>query len=137
MAISKKNREVVRLKFGGKCAYTGTALKDDWQVDHIKPKINYRGVNCDDIENLFPAQRIVNHYKGALPLDVFRNWFLGGLSDRLKKLPKNPKVASSVKKKAYLLEVAALFGITEDKPFSGKFYFENTGFQIQNNDSTG
>ena len=77
-----------------------------------------------NFDNMFPSQKIVNHYKGSLDLETFRNWFLGGLHERLKKLPKNPKVEKSHKRKAYLLEVASLFGISEDIPFSGKFYFE-------------
>jgi 5-methylcytosine-specific restriction endonuclease McrA len=130
MYISKKDREIVKNKFGGKCAYSGTELKEDWQVDHIKPRIMYEiGAypyegNPNDISNLVPCQRIINHYKRALPLETFRTWFLGGLHERLKKLPKNPKVEKSHKKKAYLLEVASLFGISEDVAFSGKFYFE-------------
>lgn len=117
-------------KFGGKCAYTGTVLEDDWQVDHLKPKIGYEvgpyryEGDPNDILNLVPAQRIVNHYKRSSPIDLFRTWLLGGLHERLKKLPKNPKIEKSAKKKAYLLEVAGLFGITEEKPFDGKFYFE-------------
>jgi len=59
-----------------------------------------------------------------LDLETFRTWFLSGLHTRLKKLPKNPKVEKSIKHKRYLLEVASLFGISEDRPFSGKFYFE-------------
>lgn len=128
--MKKETRQMIFNKYDGRCAYTGTELKDDWQIDHIKPKIMfkigsypYEG-NPDDISNLVPCQRIVNHYKRALPLETFRNWFLAGLHERLKKLPKNPKVEKSRKKKAYLLEVASLFGITEDKAFSGEFYFE-------------
>jgi 5-methylcytosine-specific restriction endonuclease McrA len=125
-----KKRKLIFDKFGGKCAYTGTDLKDDWQVDHIKPRIMYEigsypyEGNPNDISNLVACQKIVNHYKRALPLETFRTWFLGGLHERLKKLPKNPKTEKSHKRKAYLLEVASLFGITENKPFSGKFYFE-------------
>jgi 5-methylcytosine-specific restriction endonuclease McrA len=37
MYISKKNRELVKNMFGGKCAYTGTDLLPDWQVDHVSP----------------------------------------------------------------------------------------------------
>lgn len=130
MYISKKNREIIKQKYGGKCAYTGTVLKDDWQVDHVKPVIRNwfsKGAMCEEnhcLDNMVPVQKIVNHYKGSLDLETFRTWFLGGLHDRLKKLPKNPKVKKSIRKKEYLLEVAGLFGITEDKPFSGKFYFE-------------
>jgi hypothetical protein len=34
MKISKIDREIVRMKFGGKCAYSGTELEHDWQVDY-------------------------------------------------------------------------------------------------------
>ena len=130
MYISKKNREIIKQKFGGKCAYTGTELKDDWQVDHVEPLIRNWWTNtamnekAHNIKNMFPVQKIVNHYKGSLGLETFRTWYLGGLHERLKKLPKNPKVEKSIKRKAYLLEVAQLFGIEIDKPFSGTFYFE-------------
>jgi len=128
--MNKKLRQQVYNKYGGKCAYSGTDLKDDWQVDHVKPRIMYEvGVypyegDPNHIDNLVPCQRIINHYKRALPLNDFRTWFLGGLHTRLKKLPRNPKVGKSIKRKAYLTEVAALFNITEDKPFKGTFYFE-------------
>ena len=99
-------------------------------MDHVKPRIMfeigcypYEG-NPNDINNLVPCQKIINHYKRALDLETFRTWFLGGLHVRLKRLPKNPKVEKSIKHKEYLLEVAYLFGISEDKPFGGKFYFE-------------
>ena len=130
MYISKKDREIIKQKFGGKCAYTGTELKDDWQVDHVEPLIRNWWTNtamfeCNHkLDNMFPVQKIVNHYKGSLDLETFRTWYLGGLHERLNKLPKNPKVEKSIKRKAYLLEVAQLFGIEIDKPFSGTFYFE-------------
>ena len=79
---------------------------------------------ADNIDNMFPAQKIINHYKNSLSLEDFRICYLAGLHERLKKLPKNPRVEKSIKHKAYLLEVAQLFGITENKPFDGKFYFE-------------
>lgn len=122
------DRQKIFEKFGGKCAYSGTDLKDDWQIDHIEPKTFFQitgksGQNDDD--NLFPCQRIINHYKRGLSLEHFRSWYLGGLHERMKKLPKNPKSKRGIRRKAYILEVAELFGITEDTPFSGIFYFEN------------
>ena len=130
MYISKKDRGLIKMKFGGKCAYTGTDLKDDWQVEHVKPLVRNWWTNTSmfpeahKLENMVPVQKIVNHYKGSLDLETFRNWFLGGLHERLKKLPKNPKVEKSKRKKEYILEVARLFNISEDNPFSGRFYFE-------------
>ena len=127
MYIPKKLRAKVYNKYGGLCAYSGTPLKDDWQVDHIVPVKKFEmGMdgNPNDIDNLMPVQRIINHYKNCLSLDKFKSWYLGGLHERLKKLPKNPRVKKSIRHKEYLLEVADLFGIKPDKPFDGKLYFE-------------
>jgi hypothetical protein len=131
----KINREQVYNKYGGLCGYSGTPLEDDWQVDHIVPQRvahffnieRYRekyGINSvDDIENLIPCQKIINHYKRSLSLEEFRTLWLGGLHKRLDK-PKNPRTEKSRKTKEYRLKVASYFGITPDKPFSGVFYFE-------------
>lgn len=129
MNISKKHREIIKNKFGGRCAYSGTILEDDWQVDHVIPKKHliqkYDDItNHNDIENLVPCQKIINHYKRSYDIELFRTWLLGGLHNRLKRLPKNPKVQKSIKHKEYMFKVAGYFGITEDKPFTGIFYFE-------------
>jgi len=130
MYISKKNREIIKQKFCCRCAYSGTILEDDWQVEHIKPVRRNWWTNTAEnkenhnLDNMFPVQKIINHYKHSYSLDDFRNWLLAGLHERLKKLPKNPKTEKSIKHKKYMLEVAQFFGITEDKPFSGIFYFE-------------
>ena len=55
MYISKKNKEIIKQKFGGKCAYTGKILSDDWQVDHMVSKIKHQynsRLNCSSIEEL-------------------------------------------------------------------------------------
>jgi len=130
MYISKKDRETIRMKFGGKCAYTGTELKPDWQVDHVKPVRRNWTTNtaehpdAHNLDNMVPVQRIVNHYKNSLELELFRTWLLGGLHERLKKVPKNPKSEKSKRRKEYILEVAGLFNIDCSTPFSGRFYFE-------------
>lgn len=129
MYISKKDREIIKNKFGGKCAYSGTELEDDWQVDHIKPIVRNlfsKGAvfeNDHHIDNMYPCQKIINHYKGSLDLETFRTWFLGGLHKRIDK-PKNPRTEKSKRKKEYLNKVASYFGITPTNPFSGKFHFE-------------
>lgn len=130
MYISKKKREQIKNKFGGKCAYSGTPLEDDWQCDHVEPVVrNWWDGTCrfpenHNMDNLVPCQRVINKYKGSLSLETFRTWFMAGLHERLAKLPKNPRTEKSIKKIQYLRKVAGYFGITEDKPFSGKFYFE-------------
>lgn len=130
MYISKKDREFIKQKFGGKCAYSGTELEPDWQVDHIIPVVRDWWTNtamfedAHNLDNMVPVQKLINHYKGSLRLEEFRTWLLGGLHLRLKKVPKNPRTEKGAKKKAYILKVASYFGITEETPFSGKFYFE-------------
>ena len=115
------NREVIYKKFGGLCAYSGTPLEEDWQIDHLIP-IRHGGT--DDVSNLLPVQRILNHYKRALTLNDFRVLWLGGLHKRLAKLPKHPRTEKGHRRKDYLLKVASYFDIKSDKPFSGEFYFE-------------
>lgn len=168
MYISKKIREQVYNKFGGKCAYTGQPLDDKWQVDHAEPLIRkqrfqkagwfYKGtknpvensrrmseeelasINAEYrlprvvpdgyvypqnhcIENMIPAISIINHYKGGLTVEEFRR-YISDLHVRLAKLPKNTSVIKTESRIKYLFEVAGLFGITPEKPFTGKFYFE-------------
>jgi len=126
--MTPKKRELIKLKFDGLCAYSGTPLEDDWQVDHVVPKLRYElGLaegHVNDLENLVPVQKIINHYKRSLSLEDFRTWYLGGLHERLGKLPKNPKAERSIKRKEYLLKVADYFQITTNDEFSGVFYFE-------------
>lgn len=122
-------REKIKQKYNGLCAYSGTPLEEDWQIEHVKPLLRNKEKNtmenpdADCFENMIPVQKIINHYKGSLDLETFRNWFLGGLHHRLDK-PKNPKTEKSKKKKEYLNRVASYFGITPENKFSGIFYFE-------------
>lgn len=131
---NKELRQRIYNKFGGLCAYSGTHLEDDWQIDHVKPVIRrFDGIKLfvenDCEENMFPVQKLINHYKHSLFLEDFRTLYLGGLHERLKKLPKNPRTEKSRKRKEYMLKIANYFGITPDKPFCGTFYFE----QFENN----
>lgn len=120
-----KKRQAIFDKFGGLCAYTGKPLGADWQVDHQEPLFycNMYIRDPDRPENLFPSLKIVNHYKRSLTLEQFRLYMIS-FHLRLQKLPHNPRVAKSTKRKDYMLKVAEAFGITVDKPFNGKFYFE-------------
>lgn len=133
-------REKIYNKFGGKCAYSGTILEPDWQIEHIKPvKRNWFSGTMifkdnDCLENMVPVQKLINHYKHSLDLEEFRTWLLSGLHLRLSKLPKNPRTEKGMKRKEYLLKVAGYFDITADKPFSGKFYFETIKLKEEENE---
>jgi len=124
--MKKADREKIFNKFGGRCAYSGTALESDWQVDHVIPKQRcwFLMIDPDAIENMVPCQKIINRYKRSLSLEQFRNIWLGKLHVRLGKIPKNPRVVRSIKRIQYIQKVASYFGITKDIPFSGKFYME-------------
>lgn len=121
--MSKINRDVVYNKFGGLCAYSGTLLDDDWQVEHIVPA-DKTGRKNNGFDNLLPVQKLINHYKRHLSLEDFRVWYMSGLHERLAKLPKNPRTEKSEKRIIYMNRIANYFNITEDRPFGGKFYFE-------------
>jgi len=129
MKLTKLQREQIKMKFGGRCAYSGTELLSDWQIDHKEPII--RGYfafsklrpEYDKLDNLLPCQRIINHYKGNRDVEQFRK-LLMTLHIRLSKLPKSPTSERPTRRKNYLLEVAKLFDITAEKPFNGLFYFE-------------
>lgn len=143
--LTKTEREAVRMKFGGLCAYTGRPLESDWQVDHMISKNSWkyqvyaecaqiksfeqmerRLKEVDNIDNLLPAMRIVNHYKRAFDLEGFRGYMLK-FHLRLRKLPKTTSLKETKERIAYMNKVAELFGITTEKPFSGVFYFETIG----------
>lgn len=80
--MNKAIREQVFNKYNGLCAYTGKPLGNDWQVDHMTSKYRHQNQtysNCetvdeverrlkrvDDIENLMPTIKIVNHYKRSI-----------------------------------------------------------------------
>lgn len=125
--MNKKTREQVRLKYNGLCAYTGKPLGDDWQVDHMTSvyKHIYKGIESDvnNIKNLMPALRIVNHYKRSLDLEGFRD-YMSDFHKRLGKLPKKTSVERTANRIIYMNKVADAFDITVDKPFDGLFFFE-------------
>lgn len=79
--------------------------------------------DCDNIENLLPAIGIINHYKRGFDIEGFRER-MTGFHIRLGKLPKKTSVEKTKKRIIYMNTIAELFGITPEKPFNGKFYFE-------------
>lgn len=90
MHISKKLRESIKNKFGGKCAYCGVILDKSFHVDHIEPihrefefvkKGKYyitkttgalTNPERDNIDNLNPSCRPCNLFKSSGSLDIFR-----------------------------------------------------------------
>lgn len=62
MAPTKKQREELRMKFGGRCAYCGEPLTSRFHVDHVEPVLRNISKNYEmerpennKPENLYPA----------------------------------------------------------------------------------
>src|SRR5690242_13902237 len=87
-SLTKKEREILRMKFGGRCAYCGLPLEARWHADHLKPiqrKLVYsdgRGIvtngECyspenDRIENMMPSCAPCNIDKHSMSLESWRN----------------------------------------------------------------
>jgi hypothetical protein len=127
MGVKMNRRERIYNKYNGLCAYSGTPLEPDWQIDHVEPVIRsiYTGkplikeLDCES--NMVPCQRVINNYKFTNSLEVFRTSLLGGLHIRLKRYPRSGKGGELRKR---MEKIAGYFGITPDSPFSGEFYFE-------------
>lgn len=77
MAFTKKTREAVYRKYGGRCAYCGRPIDYKMmQVDHFRPVRLWEpdDPKANDISNLMPACRMCNHYKRANSLETFRKY---------------------------------------------------------------
>lgn len=91
--ITKAQRNQLRMKFGGKCAYCGCDLPEKgWHVDHVEPirrdfdvvyspahgahvsRSNGKALNPDlhAIENLFPACAPCNLFKATWSIEDMR-----------------------------------------------------------------
>lgn len=88
MKLTKAQREQLKNKFGGHCAYCGCDLGDKWHADHIEPvdrvmvDCEKRGIktsnqmhkpHLDTIENLNPACVPCNSNKSSIPLEKWRD----------------------------------------------------------------
>ena len=112
MAISKKTREAVYQKYGGRCAYCGRPIAyKDMQVDHFRPLRVWNEADgaADDASNLMPACRMCNHYKRANSLEVFRRY--------IAEIPR--KLRSD-----YIYKIGVAYGnvVENEKPI--EFFFE-------------
>lgn len=86
MKLTKKQREALRMKYGGMCAYCGKPLGDRWHADHIEPVVRNdwlpklglqpRGPDYPErhtLENMNPACAPCNIDKHSLSLESWRH----------------------------------------------------------------
>ncbi|MCU6669944.1 HNH endonuclease [Enterobacteriaceae bacterium H4N4] len=93
MALTKKQRAELRMKFDGRCAYCGRELPEKgWHADHVEAVFrkwefgerrsdgtrrtvatgeHFRPEN-DAIENMFPACAPCNLFKATFTIELFR-----------------------------------------------------------------
>jgi len=129
MAVSKKNRQIIYDKYGGKCAYCGTELLKGWHVDELLPvrrnmkydkaksKFIYDGTYLHperlNIDNQMPSCPSCNINKHSLPLESFRA-LISGFMTHLNEVNTQYKVAKR-------------YGLVEETIKPVVFYFEKFG----------
>lgn len=86
MKLNKKQREELRRKYDGKCAYCGCDLPDRWHADHFEPVIRLsddRGAELPEnhhIGNMMPSCAPCNLSKGRQTLEGWRAWIAGHIT---------------------------------------------------------
>lgn len=112
-----QQREMLRMKFGGYCAYCGNELNNGFHVDHVdaiyRDKAEPTGMQKpenDVPENLFPACKPCNLFKSVLTLEAFRQEILMQ-AERAERYSINHRTARR-------------FGQIEHKPGPVVFWFE-------------
>jgi len=134
--MTKKDREIVFNKFGGKCAYCGCELTKGWHVDEIEPVRRSREYLKDsngdriwdkvkrdykskatvehperfNIDNQYPACPSCNINKHSMPLEEFRN-LIKGFMKHLNEISTQYKIAKR-------------YGLIKETDIEVKFYFE-------------
>jgi 5-methylcytosine-specific restriction endonuclease McrA len=122
--MKKSDREVVRQKYNGKCAYCGCELPPRWHVDHIEPVIRcplsgeMEKPEHDHIENFNPSCPSCNINKHSMSIEQFRNMI--GM------------YVKSLNKYSVQYKMAKKYGLIQETGAEVKFYFET--FKSYQND---
>ena len=107
--FSAKVRQQVYDKCNGHCAYCGCELDiKDMQIDHVQSLYWHNGSN--EMDNLLPACRSCNHYKGSSTLENFR-----------KNLEHMPQV---LMRDCVTYKIATRYGLVIPNEQKVVFYFE-------------
>ena len=126
MKITKQQRQTLRTKFGGRCAYCGQELGHRWHADHFEPvqrqsawdnkkkKLVATGecgaAEHDNLENLMPACPACNIDKSVLSLEEWRE-----------KLQRSTDVLA---RNSPTYRHALRFGLVQETGRRVQFYFE-------------
>jgi len=125
--LTKAQREQVRQKFGGKCAYCGCDLPERWHADHfesVQRKLDIRGGRLvstsemhkpenDTIDNFMPSCPPCNISKHSMPLEAWRGWLAGHINSLNAYHP--------------IYRLAKAYGLIQETGAAVVFYFERAG----------
>lgn len=82
MKLNKKQREKLKQKYFGRCAYCGCLLGDKWDADHFEPLTRISGgmlnPERDNIENLMPSCKPCNRHKFNYTIEHWRSMIEDG-----------------------------------------------------------
>jgi 5-methylcytosine-specific restriction endonuclease McrA len=116
--LTKKQRETLRAKYDGRCAYCGDQLGDRWHADHLEPVRRewwkkdggMERPENDTEANLMPSCAPCNIDKHAMPLEEWR-----------KKLERAPEVLT---RNNPTYRHALRFGLVSEMQTKVAFLFE-------------
>lgn len=119
MRLTKAQREVVRNRFGGRCAYCGCDLPERWHADHFEPVVRMDWLRPGEVperpenhrlENMMPSCPQCNISKHSLSLEEWRKWLAGHVN--------------SLNQHHSIYRLAKAFGLVTETGREVIFYFE-------------
>ncbi len=125
MKLTKVQRDELKCKFNGLCAYCGTPLGELWHADHLLPVIRVEASSMEDphrdcLENMMPACAPCNIDKSRRPLEDWRQ--------------KLTRACEVLRRNQPTYRHALRFGLVQEKCVPITFYFERIN---QSSRSTG
>lgn len=133
LKLKKAEREQLKQKYDGRCAYCGEPLADRWHVDHLEAVERefvykrgkgfvatgklYRPQN-DTLENMMPSCPPCNIDKHSMPLEAWR----GKLQRAVDVLTRNNPTYRHAKR----------FGLVAETGAKVVFYFETVEAELPN-----
>lgn len=118
-----ENKDLIYSLFGGRCAYCGLLLGEDWQVIRAEPNIAFR--ESGDFLKYLPVKKEVAKWANKYKVDDFKNIFLSSVIDKIKKIPKRTQKEDLKEKKEELELIESFFSLKYDVPYNEKLYYEN------------
>lgn len=129
MKLTKQQRQALKEKYNGRCAYCGDLLGERWHADHIEPVKRYTKWIASDmftqeriyenfqkhperntLENFNPSCPSCNIVKSSMSLDSFRKIIRGFIT--------------SLNRDSTQYKFAKRYGLLEEKEIEVRFWFE-------------